>query len=192
MPLKTVVKVGNISNLSDARYCAGMGVDMLGFRVLEDQENYISAKLFQEIRGWVSGPKVIAEIYGIVSHQQLATIIADYAPDYFELTLAEYKKLHSSLTLPALISITTKEAQEIEVPTENIAYFIVPGDEETDLNAVPLAAPVLLKINSTLKLQEKITHPSIGGVALSGTPEIRPGYKDFDELADILELLDEV
>ena len=29
MPLKTFVKVGNITNLSDARYCAGMGVDML-------------------------------------------------------------------------------------------------------------------------------------------------------------------
>ncbi len=31
MALKTIVKVGNITNLSDARYCAVMGVDMLGF-----------------------------------------------------------------------------------------------------------------------------------------------------------------
>jgi phosphoribosylanthranilate isomerase len=191
MPLKTVVKVGNISNLSDARYCAGMGVDMLGFRVLEGQENYISAKLFQEIRGWVSGPKVVAEIYGIVSPQQLATIIADYAPDYFELSLAEYKKLHTALTLPALVSITGIEARQAGLPTENIAYFVIQDDEEIDVNSVALAAPALLKINNTLKLQEKIAAPSIAGVALSGTPEIRPGFKDFNELADILEVLDE-
>ena len=33
--LKTLIKVSNINNLSDARYCAGMGVEMLGFSMDE-------------------------------------------------------------------------------------------------------------------------------------------------------------
>ena len=65
MPLKTFVKVGCITNLSDARYCAGMGVDMLGFRAVESQENYIKPSQFQEIRGWIAGPLVVAEVYGV-------------------------------------------------------------------------------------------------------------------------------
>ena len=60
MPLKTFVKVGSITNLSDARYCAGMMVDMLGFRSVEGQEGYIKPAQFQEIRGWISGPLVIS------------------------------------------------------------------------------------------------------------------------------------
>src|SRR4051812_19134719 len=109
MPLKTVVKVGNISNLSDARYCAGMGVDMLGFRVLEKQENFISPRLFQEIRGWVSGPKVVAEVYGLESPEQLLAIVSNYAPDYFELSLSAYRTFNDHLTLPSLVFITLEE-----------------------------------------------------------------------------------
>ena len=42
--LKTQVKVSSITNLSDARYCAGMGVDLLGFPIQE-----ISLEKFTEI-----------------------------------------------------------------------------------------------------------------------------------------------
>ena len=56
MALKTLVKVGKISNLSDAWYCAGMSVDMLGFTVIASQENYVSPELFREMRGWFYGP----------------------------------------------------------------------------------------------------------------------------------------
>src|ERR1044071_5737472 len=103
MPLKTVVKVGNITNLSDARYCSGMGVDMLGFRVLEGQPNYLSPKLFQEIRGWVTGPKIVAEIYGLTSPDQLQSIIENYAPDYFELNASEFEAFQGDLTLPCIV-----------------------------------------------------------------------------------------
>ena len=48
MPLKTIVKVGSITNLSDARYCAGMGVEMLGFNVVAGHESFIDAKKYQE------------------------------------------------------------------------------------------------------------------------------------------------
>ena len=86
MALKTLVKVGNISNLSDARYCAGMGVDMLGFRVISGQEHYVSPELFKEIRGWFSGPSVVAEAYGIRSGEDLPFIIQNYLPDFIELS----------------------------------------------------------------------------------------------------------
>ncbi|MFM1835376.1 MAG: hypothetical protein RJA04_63, partial [Bacteroidota bacterium] len=48
--LKTLVKVSAITNLSDARYCAGMGVDLLGFPL-----GKISIDQFTEIRNWLAG-----------------------------------------------------------------------------------------------------------------------------------------
>ncbi|HEY0656099.1 MAG TPA: hypothetical protein VGD65_23350, partial [Chryseosolibacter sp.] len=104
MPLKTLVKVGNISNLSDARYCSGMGVEMLGFRVIEGQQNFVSPKLFQEIRGWVTGPKIVAEIYGLTSPDQLPSILENYAPDYFEIDAAAFSILSDQLALPCIVS----------------------------------------------------------------------------------------
>lgn len=57
MSLKTKVKVGNITNLSDARYCAGMGVDWLGFPI-----ESVNPKTFAEITSWVTGPQFMIEL----------------------------------------------------------------------------------------------------------------------------------
>src|SRR5690606_105942 len=103
MPLKILVKAGSITNLSDARYCAGMGVDFLGFQVIEGQPNALSAKAFQEIRGWVTGPQIVAEIYGITDVSQLTSIMEDFRPDYFELGLTELQAVGHSLTIPYML-----------------------------------------------------------------------------------------
>lgn len=181
MPLKTVVKVGKISNLSDARYCSGMGVDMLGFRVLEGQQNYISPKLFQEIRGWVSGPKIVAEIYGITTPDQLPSIIENYAPDYFELSAAEFEAYSAHLLLPCIVSgFTTRD--------EKIAYQILNEDEVARYGGF---TKLLVKPASAESVIDLISSPGVSGVALDGTPEIRPGFKDYADLAEVLEKLDD-
>lgn len=181
MPLKTVVKVGNISNLSDARYCSGMGVDMLGFRVLEGQENHITPKLFQEIRGWVTGPKIVAEIYGLTSADQLSSIVENYAPDYFELTAAEFEQFHASLTLPCLVSNFDQE-------NVKVVYNILSEREAKEYRG---KTKLLVKPSSSETVLDLIALTKVTGVALDGTREVRPGFKDYAGLADILEKLDE-
>lgn len=181
MPLKTVVKVGNISNLSDARYCSGMGVDMLGFQVIEGRPNFINPKLFQEIRGWVTGPKIVAEIYGLTSKEQLTSIIENYAPDYLELSLAEFTQHRRDLTLPCIVLGITS-------PDEKIVYNIIAEDQ---LKSVDPTVGLLVKPASAEGVLDLITNPNVAGVSLDGTPEVRPGFKDYADLADILEKLDD-
>lgn len=181
MPLKTVVKVGNISNLSDARYCSGMGVDMLGFGVLDGQQNYISPKLFQEIRGWVSGPKIVAEIYGLTSIDQLSSIVENYAPDYFELSSAEFIRFEHHLTLPCIVSGQIRSDAKI-------IYQIL---DESEAKNYTGGAKLLVKPASAENVLDLISAPNVAGVALDGTPELRPGFKDYSDLADVLEKLDE-
>jgi phosphoribosylanthranilate isomerase len=59
--LTRTVKISNVTNLSDARYCAGMGVEMLGFSIDEDSPNYISPKKFEDICSWLAGVTLVAE-----------------------------------------------------------------------------------------------------------------------------------
>jgi hypothetical protein len=57
--LKTKVKVSSIENLSDARYCAGMGVEWLGFPLAMPLEK------FAEIRNWLAGVQIVGEASGL-------------------------------------------------------------------------------------------------------------------------------
>lgn len=190
MPLKTVVKVGNISNLSDARYCSGMGVDMLGFRVIAGTEHFISPQLFQEIRGWIAGPRIVAEIYGLTDVASLASIVESYRPDYFELSLQEYRSLQNHLTLPCLVSVSAADLPSlVTFPHNGIAYFIPDSPDLPD--RIGLDIPMLKKVDSKTAALHALDDPHISGVVLNGTPELRPGFKEYDTLADVLEQLDE-
>jgi phosphoribosylanthranilate isomerase len=193
MPLKTLVKVGNISNLSDARYCAGMGVDMLGFKVIEGQANHLPPKVYQEIRGWISGPKVVAEIYGIQDEGVLSEIMTNYAPDYLEMTCEEYKKLKGKLTLPVILHVSKEEVTKADLDTEseNIAYLIIEDESFGTVKECTFPYPILLMVRSNKELDRKLSETSVIGVALNGSAEERPGFKDYSELADILEALED-
>jgi phosphoribosylanthranilate isomerase len=185
MPLRTVVKVGNISNLGDARYCAGMGVDMLGFSVIPGNPGYITPKLFQEIRGWISGPKIVAEIYGIPSPDDLPEILKSYAPDYFELSSVEYRSLSKHLSIPSIVSVTPSDIPQLSQNDAGMAYL------QMEAPVPPAHTPVLLKVTTNENLIEKLGQPPIAGIALSARRDVTPGDETNYELADVLELLDE-
>lgn len=194
MALKTFVKVGKISNLSDARYCAGMSVDMLGFSVIANQENYVSPELFRELRGWFTGPAVVTEIYGIEKHEELAGIIEHYLPDFIEGTFNDIKKLHSAYAA-YIISTTYEEIKahedELGIHRPQIAYLIIPESTPLDqIDTLSKEYKILLRIDSTQPEDSKLHNPHIKGIALQGGTEDKPGLKNYDALAAILEKLE--
>ncbi len=180
MALKTFVKVSNISNLSDARYCAGMGVDLLGFCVVEGQEHYIKPKHFQEIRGWVTGPKIVAEVHGLRDAAQLESILEDYKPDYLEMGMAELSAI-STYPVPVLLSVRSDERLDALPITP--AYLI--GDKPIDSTI-----PVLIRLNSTDDIQTILTNPNISGIVLKGGVELKPGLKNTELINEVLEMLE--
>jgi phosphoribosylanthranilate isomerase len=193
MALKTSVKVGRISNLSDARYCSGMGVHWLGFRVHENDPDYINPELFQEIRGWFSGPGVIAEIYGITSEEVLKKAEGNYQPDYLELSLKEISLIPSS-SLPVLLAINGDEVATVEKLSHDIQsrikFLIVPDTLlPNDFVELSKSYSLLLKISDRFKI-EFLSLP-ISGIAMEGSAEDKPGIKDYALLADVLEALEE-
>jgi hypothetical protein len=74
---------------------------------------------------------------------------------------------------------------DVAEATENVAYVIVDKlDGKTEY-------PILIRPGSREELQTHLDAASIKGVALDGSAEERPGFKDYTDLADILEFLDD-
>lgn len=189
MALKTLVKVGNISNLSDARYCAGMGVDLLGFAAIEGQPGYIPLKLYQDIRGWVAGPSAVLELYGLKSGDSLSKLLEDYRPDFLEAGIAELELLPDSLQQSIIVRITSADDLSRIQERSGVQYVLINEDSLDIVQAASKIFPVILSLRSSSGLSLLDTLP-IKGIAISGSPEIRPGFKDYGDLAEVLEQLE--
>lgn len=190
MMLKTQVKVGNISNLSDARYCAGMGVDMLGYSVIPGQEGYVPEALYQDMRGWISGPTAVAELYGITPEVNLVAILEAYQPDFVEVSADELPLLED-LQGPQII-VAVRSMQDIDLirSTQKRIQYVIVSHEHMDL--IEQLRPdyqVLLAVDPDQRVSPLLEQWDISGIALRGTAEERPGYKDYDSIARVLEEL---
>lgn len=205
--LTRTVKISNVTNLSDARYCAGMGVEMLGFSIDQDSPNYISPKKFEEICSWLAGVQLVAES-SQSDPELLLKALSEYPVHYVQVeTPGLLTYLQSELNLPLIlrVSVDTYDANDIYSILsrygDEVAYFLLESDANTTLSEewVDVLAklakeyPILIGFglddeNTVNNLTE--TFPEIG-IALRGSEEIRPGYKDFGSMMDILEALEE-
>ncbi len=193
MSLSTFVKVGNVNNLSDARYCAGMEVNLVGFPM--DGSAGITAETFNEMSSWLSGVEYVGEFIN-TPLEGIAEILEQCNFSYIQ---TDDISLIGSL--PDLPVILESNVQELEEVPDNlpIAYLVVSGNAEGTLSNDNLAQLERLSGSYKILLGAGIRPDSINtmlkelpvhGISMKGTDEIRPGYKDYDELADILELLE--
>lgn len=203
MALKTFVKISEVSNLSDARYCAGMTVNLMGFDLKKDNSTYVSPENFMELTGWLSGVDFVGE-YGNASEDAIKESIKDYEIHYLQTDnpaiiplFPDFKRIlrfdmDKVTNADEVKSIMQKVADEVE-------YFLFESGngnhyKENVVNQVLNLAkdyPVILGFNIDDKnVMNLVENTEINGISLKGGEEIRPGYKDFDELADILETLE--
>jgi phosphoribosylanthranilate isomerase len=68
--MKPLIKVSGLTDLQDARYCAAMGVEFIGFNL----QNTPPAKI-REICAWLSGPKVVIEHQSGITDASLEELI---------------------------------------------------------------------------------------------------------------------
>jgi phosphoribosylanthranilate isomerase len=187
---KPVIYVSRISNLSDARYCAGMGVDMLGFVVDPSDADYVSPERYQELVGWIVGPARVLEIKSPVD---IKGISEAYKPELIHTNLSLATK-NIFGEVPLMIEVEYSEYSKVLAQinsVKNVHYVIINGINES-VGAIPSAGyDILVSLEtptrSALKLLEK---SRATGLALRGAPETAPGLKDYDHLSKILEEFD--
>lgn len=202
MALNTFVYIRDVDNLSDARYCAGMGVDMIGFQLDTSQSNALSVETFKEISNWISGVKIVGE-FGSTPIDQIEKFIESTELDFLLVPHTEMLDSFAQLQKPMILQLDLNSDMEeqlsaIKFSPHSIEYLLIVSNRET-LNPqdhsliadLTTEYPVLLGfgINND-NASGVVDELQLEGISLAGSSEIRPGFKDYDELADILETLE--
>ncbi|MCH7412231.1 phosphoribosylanthranilate isomerase [Belliella sp. R4-6] len=205
MSLKTFVKISNINNLSDARYCAGMYVNLMGFSLEENNKNFISPEKFKEITDWLSGLEYVAEFEE--SHPDTILEIVKAYPEinYLEIQEEIHLKMLVNSSFGLILKCKVEDLDTIDdliSKSKSYADFGVTVhlvsdtlelDEATSLKIKELAEKCQVLLGFGLDastIEEVLGKTKVKGISLEGGDEIKPGLKDFDELADILEVLE--
>ena len=203
MALKTFVKIGGITNLSDARYCSGMYVNLLGFSVEQGSEKYVSPAQFSEITGWLSGLEYVGEFENASADEAMETL-----KNYPAISCGEHQNLdiliglkNSALSLIYKADLEEVRDLEYQVGTTlseaGIILHLTSNQElltAKDLEVINLLSErceIILGAGlSSENILDLLSEHTLKGIALTGGTEIKPGLKYFDELADILEKLE--
>ena len=77
--LKTKVILSDVTNLSDARYASGMGVDYIGFNIDPENDQYVTSDQVKMITEWLSGVGIIGNIEALVDYDTIG-----YKFDYLD------------------------------------------------------------------------------------------------------------
>lgn len=200
MGLKTFVKISNVSNLSDARYCAGMMVDIIGFNIDPGTDTYISETDFSEITDWVAGVEFVGEFHE-ATEEQIRQSVKSYPVNYIEISDLNLVEKVGLLGKPLIVRLSINTEDELTQLKSTLSYL----DE--------LAKIVLLKsdnsalfeqidsqigyYNGNLKLLKGYDITTTNdlakypGIELEATQEERPGYKDYGQIMEVLELIEE-
>ena len=204
--LSTTVKISNVTNLSDARYCAGMGVEMLGFALDPGDPQYIAPEKFGEIRSWIAGVQLVGETKSD-DVEEILRLHNAYPLDVLQVDVpAMIPFLVSELTIPLLLRIDTDITGTDELASiyrqygGHIAYLLLEssanlpmsGEWEEAIRAFPDRSNLLLGfgLDDSSQIGRYLETLPVAGISLRGSEELRPGYKDYGMLMDILESLE--
>jgi phosphoribosylanthranilate isomerase len=203
MALKTFVKLNSITNLTDARYGSGMYVNLLGFDLDKTSDTYVSPELFNEITGWVSGVEFVGEFTKAASFSPLE-VLKDYpAVTWVESSDIEVVKSLLGSEYSLIYNVQLEDLYSLTVETVGLlsgaGILVHVCSDSNDLSDTHIdqlarlskACKVILGagINEENVL-ELVESTGIFGVSLCGGEELKPGLKDLNELADILEKLE--
>jgi phosphoribosylanthranilate isomerase len=203
MALSTFVKINNVTNLTDARYGAGMYVNLLGFDLASSSENYVSPELFKDISGWVSGVEFVGE-FTDEGYLEILEILENYpAIKWIECLSFEALQALEGKGYLLLYKLDVKGVKEITQEIANqleesgiIIHVVSENDRLTSENLSEIkklagVCKVICGTGITLENVKKLVEETgIYGISLSGSDEIKPGLKDMDFLSEILETLE--
>ena len=201
MSLSTYVKIGNVSNLSDARYCAGMGVDVIGFPIDGSGQQGLTSEKFLEITEWISGIQLAGE-FTDVSIEDIKLALQSYDLDIVEINQINIVESVNLLGKPIFFRITLENEEDMAKLKSRLSYL----DELVDSIIIRSSNPSLYdEIDEFLRYYggnlrilkgygistDKVPDlDCFKGIELVATEEERPGFKDYGQVMDVLEALE--
>lgn len=173
-----LLKFSNISNLSDARYAAGMWADFIGFCFDPSSPSYLEPPKAQSIISWVSGPAIVGEfgdqpIEWITDFsRQLSIQVVQIPATYKDLSIFE-----TGLKTIVMVNDTT------HYPTIDKADVLITESMEVyQYLSERTEKPVIFQ---TRTLSEDAS--DLRGLAITGQAEDQPGTRNQGDWTEYLE-----
>jgi phosphoribosylanthranilate isomerase len=184
--LKTLVKIDTVSQLQNARYAAGMGVEFVGFSLDPNAAQFIDSATLTELTQWLSGVKIVGELA-----DSQVVIPQDCKLDYLQTSNKNSVKELKKQNIPLILEI--KNLTDLEtVLSKNkadVSYFLISlsntnTSKELDLlKGLAKKYPLLIKGVNQRNVEEVLAQVQPKGITLQDD-------KNIDVLADVLELIE--
>lgn len=210
--LKIKVKAGSITNLTDARYFAAREVEWLGFPI-GTGESMIEPIKVKAIAEWVDGVKIVGE-FPFATPEEIRVLSQQIGLDAVQVgmfisqkEISELKELTVIKEVMAGIELSETELEDHLGAYENYCDFFLlnfsaAGHTWSDVESghpytIDFVKNLCLKHRIILNLDcqneevaRMISEITPFALAVNGGEEERVGLKSFDELDEILDVLE--
>lgn len=180
----------DITNLTDARYFAAWGVEMMCYNIDPDTEGSLTIPRFKEITEWVEGPMTGIKIAGLTIPETLTAEGLDIK-NIIVSPFIDKADLPSSVDNVYRIC-TLEEGWQDDDKLILTLSKAVNQLSETDIDKIKsLATSKEVFLDGIFKASDLTNIESFGvaGIVLKGGDEEKVGYKSFEELDEVLEAL---
>lgn len=212
--LKTSVKAGPITNLTDARYFAAREVEWLSFDFNSGSETYVQPQVMSAIKEWVDSVKFVGE-FGMASAADIRELTEQLQLDAVQVGM--FTELETLVDLKSPVPVIKEIIVESETALEQIAEqlelfqpwvqifildFAKNGFDWAALQKSEIFSIAQLRtwcerfpIMFCIDFQKEMLNNFLDtlqplGLCVKGGEEEKTGYKSFDELDEIFDLLE--
>lgn len=174
-----LLKFSNVSNLSDARYAAGMWADFIGFCFDPSSPDYIEPAKAKEIAGWVNGPLITGE-FGNQPPEWISDFVKAIPLHALQLPGDYENEAVVALELPIILKVANPVQGKLWLHAKCLLTNDLTVFEQlkgmTEL-------PVILEVSDTSVVPANTPE----GIALAGKSETSPGTRNQDDWTTFLE-----
>ena len=196
MPHLVPLLIRGINNLSDARYCAGMGADKLTFVLDPALPDHLDAKAVKELAGWIAGVELIGE-FDQLSAPDINALAAECALDAVLLRSYRTPAELAEIAPPVYLELPAETlAATPAIPTSlaGVVLELPAGFAPASVSSLQaLAAGHALWLGPGLhpeRARELATRLPLAGLSFPSGDEVKPGLRDFDQLEAVFEALE--
>ncbi len=194
MSLRTKALISSVTNLSDARFATGMGVDYIGFNIDEDSSDSISLTDFTAITAWLEGPTMVGETSKSLSTDKALELAKAFEVSHMISDSEDQIQAFKNAGMSTFLRTQVVSINEIEDIKTEADFIIIETAQEfsiDDFNTLEISKEVFIANSFNAEnINNWIDQTKITGIGLRGSEEIRTGFVDLDEMADILEAIE--
>ena len=196
MPHLVPLLIRGINNLSDARYCAGMGAEKLTFILDPALPGHLDTKTVKELAGWIAGVELIGEFDYLSSHE-INAIAAECALDAVLLRSSRPADELAEIAPPVYLELAPDNLTQAHFIPDSVVGLVV--ELPPLVTAQTLAALDEIGNQRPLWLgpglqpdraRDLATQLHLAGLAFPSGDEVKPGLRDFDQLEAVFEALE--